>query len=109
MDRRSVSMNDLDLLLLFGNPSGMGNAPASGTLGIRSHGGRGSDTHEALTPVLAPLSVSAGAQSSSSISPLDLLEMDFEFQLGSPVSPLTPASPSPGGLVAAGRKAFFGV
>ncbi|KAH6856927.1 hypothetical protein B0I37DRAFT_426548 [Chaetomium sp. MPI-CAGE-AT-0009] len=85
-ERASASMNDLDLLLLFGNPSGVSHVTA---------------LPELVMPPLGPV-VSSGAGSAVTVSPLELDDggvaggvdwgMEFEFQLGSPVSPLSPAS-----------------
>ncbi|KAK3292117.1 uncharacterized protein B0H64DRAFT_466641 [Chaetomium fimeti] len=86
-ERMSVSMNDLDLLL-FGNPSGV------------SHVGAAPAAPELVMPPLGPV-VSSVAGSAMTVSPLELDDgvtggvdwgMEFEFQMGSPVSPLSPAS-----------------
>ncbi|KAH6631472.1 hypothetical protein F5144DRAFT_602290 [Chaetomium tenue] len=90
VERVSSSMNDLDLLL-FGNPSG-----------VEHHHHVAVAGRELVMPPLGPV-VSAG--SAMTVSPLELdggelggggggvdWGMEFEFQMGSPVSPLSPAS-----------------
>ena len=87
-------MNDLDFLL-FGNPSGMGPAAPPSHSGVVV-------SRLAMPPVSAAAAASSGGSASAmAISPLELdgvgggavdWDMEFDFQLGSPVSPLSPAS-----------------
>jgi hypothetical protein len=106
-------MNNLDLLL-FGNPSGVGGGVLSDTLdnvgtmgGGRGGGGAawtGTGMETALFRPVLPASATT-----ASISPLELdapvvslgsdWDMEFDFQLGSPVSPLSPASWGKKGVV----------
>ncbi|KAK4035042.1 hypothetical protein C8A01DRAFT_48707 [Parachaetomium inaequale] len=86
-------MNDLDFLL-FGNPSGMGPPPPPHSRVVESR--------LAMPPVSAAAAASSvGSATAMAISPLELdgvgggavdWDMEFDFQLGSPVSPLSPAS-----------------
>ncbi|AEO67184.1 uncharacterized protein THITE_2116017 [Thermothielavioides terrestris NRRL 8126] len=102
--RTSVSANDLDLLL-FGNPSGVGGAgDGCGKEGVVVTAISPVDLHGGA-PVINAGDVGGAGSLEVQTRRLDLLEMDFEFQLGSPVSPL---EPSLGGVVAE-RKVLVGV
>jgi hypothetical protein len=104
----SVSMNDLDLLL-FGNPSGVGGGDVHNLDNMGGGGaagtGKGTVMETALFRPVLPASATT-----ASISPLELdatpavslgadWDMEFDFQLGSPVSPLSPASGGKKGIV----------
>lgn len=100
-ERVSSSMDYLDLLL-FGNPSGV------------SHHSHHHHHHEVAGPelVMPPLGPVVLAGSTMTVSPLELdggelgggggggvdWGMEFEFQMESPVSPLSPASRGKRGL-----------
>jgi hypothetical protein len=109
---KSVSMNDLDLLL-FGDPSGT-IATAAPYYQAGMGMGMGAEGAELVMPLPVSGAVKGGGSASFSsgmISPLELddsfgggggrmdWDMEFDFQLGSPVSPLSPAE--------GGRKGFM--
>lgn len=91
----AASVNELDLLL-FGNPSGVGNAVDLGLVGPGAPRVGGMGKGVAVTEV-SPLELDffettrgLGRKGSGGGGGAVDWDLEFEFQLGSPVSPLTP-------------------